>query len=173
MMMAPVSDYGYDAIWQAVIAVSQNGKYLITIKSLQNYVPVRVDTLHDYMRRWNATGVVAKVGQLAENNANVYRLVKALNEAPRGGRDGVVSPESAQKRIWRACKILKKFTITDILITINGDGLGRDATPATIKRYLQYLISNHYIKRDGVYYKALKVQGNAPKIVKGRLVHDG
>ena len=47
----------------------------------------------------------------------VYRLQRDLGvDAPRVRRDGTVPPENAQNRMWRAMKVLRVFSVRDLVV---------------------------------------------------------
>lgn len=106
---------------------------------------------------------------------HVYRLLQRQFEHPRLDRQGRELPELQIETIWRTIKMLKQFTVTDVVD--NAPGVGK----AMARRYLCDLASVgvlNVIGRVGkgsgpiAYHLIDNLGARAPKILKSHIVFD-
>lgn len=105
--------------------------------------------IQDYLRGLIKAGIVAVKERPQYQGAHAtYTLVRDLGvDAPRVRRDGTAVAEPAQEIMWRGMKILREFTVLDLLahaamggITIKG---------STANKYCQWLARGGYLMTLG------------------------
>lgn len=109
---------GNAALWALILELDNAGPW--TPGQVVARTNLNGGTPRDFIRKLKAGGFAEQVGTtmtVAGKNpqaAPLYRLTKRPIEAPRLRRDGSVMPELGIEAIWRAIKMAKVFTITEL-----------------------------------------------------------
>lgn len=108
----------------------------------------------------------------------VYRLQRDLGvDAPRVRRDGTVPPENAQNRMWRAMKVLRVFSVRDLVV--HAALPEAPIAPGAALRYCQWLARGKYLaalpreKNDVARFRFIRDTGaKAPQILRVKQLFD-
>ena len=128
--------------------------------------------LRDYILglvRAEILGVERPAGRPGE--CSVYVLSRDLGvDAPRVRRDGSMPRESAQSRMWKSMKILRVFSVRDLVV--HAALPDAPIAPAAALRYCQWLARGGYLapqpreKGDVARYRFIRDTGaKAPQIL--------
>lgn len=95
-----------------------------TLNRLSSACKIHRDTIETYVTGLRKAGFVELIEKTAINKPyvvttfteNRYRLAKDVGiDAPRVTRDGKILSADINQDLWRAMKILKEFSITDLI----------------------------------------------------------
>lgn len=104
---------GREAIWTAIRELKT-----FTAQDLSRKSGETVDASRDYVRGLCAAGFVEPAGHSGAFKRASFNLVKDPGlDAPRVRRDGTIVPEPGRDRMWRSMRILKDFSIKDLVAT--------------------------------------------------------
>lgn len=132
--------------------------------------------LGDYLKGLVRAKILAqdKAGTFA---AATYTLLRDLGvEAPRVRRDGSLLPDTAQERMWRAMKVLRTFSVQDLVV--HAALPGAPIAPGAARSYCQWLARGKYLvplstPGDVQRYRFLRDTGaKAPKILRIKQLYD-
>lgn len=133
--------------------------------------------LGDYLKGLVRAKILAqdKAGTFA---AATYTLLRDLGvEAPRVRRDGSLLPDTAQERMWRAMKVLRTFSVQDLVV--HAALPGAPIAPGAAKSYCQWLARGNYLTRlgraagDVQRYRFVRDTGaKAPQILRVKQLYD-
>lgn len=100
---------------------------------------------------------------------NCYVLEKDVGiDAPRVTRDGKILSADINQDLWRAMKILKEFSVTDLIASTT-----QKTTVDNVKTYCLFLTRAKYLKRNGSRFVFVKSTGaKAPRILRIKAVFD-
>ncbi len=149
-----------------------------TSKDIELRTKVLSGTVYSYLKALVKAEILHKEtlpgkGGLRKNR---YTLLKDIGaKAPVVGRDGHLVEDTHQSRVWRAVRILKNFTLKDIVATAS-----QDNDPVSLAAVDQYL---NYLKRAGYLTKkqnektfhlnpAMNKGIQAPQIQRIRQIYD-
>jgi len=117
-------------------------------------------TVREYLYGLKKAGYV-RVISCGRWNRKVYELVKDAPEPPRVKRDGTPVTEGiGREQMWRSIRILKQFSLEDIVATSNTEE--QIISKETARKYLRYLVYAGYLVRDGSIYILVKNTGPKP-----------
>jgi len=121
-----------------------------TLRDIENKVKVKNSTIFSYLKALEKAQILNKevIYQKEKGclRTNVYTLVKDMGAmAPVVNKNGCLVEDSHQARIWRAIRILKNFTLKDIVATAS-----QDNDPVSLTTTDQYL---NYLKKAGYLIK--------------------
>ncbi len=107
---------GREAIWAAIRELRE-----FTIFDLAGMADVLEKTVKDYLDGLRRAGFVENVGSIRSFGGGagraLYRLIHDPGvDAPRVRRDGTILPEAGRDRLWRCMRILRDFSITDLVV---------------------------------------------------------
>ena len=79
------------------------------------------ETVADYLKGLRRAGFVENAGSIRSFGGGggraLYRLIHDPGvDAPRVRRDGTILPEAGRDRLWRCMRILRDFSITDLVV---------------------------------------------------------
>ena len=147
-----------------------------TLNSLSS-CKIHRDTIETYVTGLRKAGFVELIEKTAINKPyvvttfteNRYRLAKDVGiDAPRVTRDGKILSADINQDLWRAMKILKEFSITDLIASTT-----QKTTVENVKTYCLFLAKAKYLKRNGLRYVFVKNTGaKAPQIQRIKAVFD-
>lgn len=159
---------GLDYTWQQTRRILKEKGFFV-IDELQDYIHTTqcIETTRGWVNSWVKAGYLKKCG------SDYYEGVKKTHAAPRVRRDGTIVPEAGQERLWRAMKILKKFTVAELC----GATACIHSLPvpvSTAERYLSHLVRVKICsKNEAREYRLIKsLGGAAPKILQTKAVYD-
>lgn len=148
-----------------------------TLNSLSSNCKIHRDTIETYVTGLRKAGFVELIEKTAINKPyvvttfteNRYRLAKDVGiDAPRVTRDGKILSADINQDLWRAMKILKEFSITDLIAATT-----QKTTVENVKTYCLFLTRAKYLKRNGLRYVFIKNTGaKAPQIQRIKAVFD-
>ena len=121
-----------------------------TLRDIENKVKVKNSTIFSYLKALEKAQILNKEVIYKKEKGclrtNVYTLVKDMGAmAPVVNKNGCLVEDSHQARIWRAIRILKNFTLKDIVATAS-----QDNDPVSLTTTDQYL---NYLKKAGYLIK--------------------
>jgi hypothetical protein len=101
----------------------------------------------DYVRRLAKAGYVEAVGEAPGSGtpAVLYTLAKGGQEPPRVREDGTESPPTRRENMWRAMRMIKAFTLTDLVAAASTEEVMISAEDA--KDYIRNLTRAKYLRR--------------------------
>ena len=103
--------------------------------------------MDDYLGSLVRAGILGK-DKPARFTAATYTLLRDLGvDAPRVRKDGSTLPDTAQERMWRAMKVLRMFSVQDLVVHAS---LPNDAiAPSAADAYCKWLERGKYLIRMG------------------------
>lgn len=112
---------GREAVWEAI----RERREGFTVQELVRKTGQKIAAVRDYLRSLHKAGFVGVKGHTESPSGNpgafqrtVYHLAKDVGlDAPRLRLDGTALPEMGRDRLWRSMRILKEFTIKDLVLT--------------------------------------------------------
>lgn len=169
-------DRGAEAIWRAILRVAKPGGLFRRI-DIQAEIGASRDTLFNWLARLEKGGYIRRLGALPDKSV-VYRLPKTFSdETPRLRKDGTPTqprqaPENGNARLWRAMKMLKRFTARELALAASIED--RPVRHQTAAAYLVNLGRAGYLRReDNAGWRLIKDTGPlAPMIQRGKHVYD-
>ncbi len=148
-----------------------------TLNSLSLGCQIHRDTIETYVIGLRKAGFVELVEKKAISKPfvtttfteNHYRLAKDVGiDAPRVTRDGKILSAGINQDLWRAMKILKEFSVTDLIASTT-----QKTTVDNVKTYCLFLTRAKYLKRNGSRFVFVKSTGaKAPRILRIKAVFD-
>ncbi|SBW10066.1 conserved hypothetical protein [uncultured Desulfovibrio sp.] len=133
--------------------------------------------MDDYLGSLVRAGILGK-DKPARFAAATYTLLRDLGvDAPRVRKDGSMLPDTAQERMWRAMKVLRTFSVQDLVVHAS---LPDDAiAPSAAAVYCQWLARGKYLismtrsGNDVVRYRFVYDSGaKAPQILRVKQLYD-
>lgn len=178
---------GQDHYWRVILELHHSPGYW-TIRDIDDRSNGDRASVRDFVRRL-ATGGYAEIiherpAQGGSSAFVAYRLVKTSREAPRLTRDGRELPEARQESLWRAMKLLKRFTAAELFDAAVADdqAANRIAGVASADDYCKRLAragvlvaeSGGIPRKGKAVYRLLKggLGPIAPKILATKHVYD-
>ena len=112
--------HGREAVWAAVRRL----KWGFSVRELWQEVnrgqrggDTALATVRDYLQRLCRAGIMTR-GRAEGSQTERYRLLKDMGpDAPRLRKDGSASPPLGITRMWRAMRVLQRFTAADIALS--------------------------------------------------------
>ena len=138
---------GYRVFW-AIILEQGRGGNPFTVADVHGKTNAALDTVRGYMASLARAGYLKLVEQREREGgrpaANVYRLLKTPQDAPRLRRDGTpVEMGAAREQMWRTIHMLGKFTVRDLVVAASTERTPIKESDA--KDYLRYLRAAGYL----------------------------
>ncbi|MCQ4861133.1 hypothetical protein NE637_08225 [Desulfovibrio desulfuricans] len=133
--------------------------------------------MSDYITGLVRAGILGKE-QPARFVPAVHTLLRDLGvDAPRVRKDGSMLPDTAQERMWRAMKVLRTFSVQDLVVHASlPDVPIAPSAAAAYCRWLargKYLISMARSDSDVVRYRFVYDSGaKAPQILRVKQLYD-
>lgn len=167
---------GESGIWAAMKDRNQFGDW--TVADVDGDCCVSDATIRQYLRRLVACGIAqcvdAGVPGKQPPSAKRYRLNQTPYEAPRFNNDGKLLGERSSDTIWRAAKMLDRFTVAELHAQIN-----HAVTQSTLDRYVRAWTDAGVLRRSrnkGTDHYQYQVRTNigrsGPRILRGHVVYD-
>ncbi len=132
--------------------------------------------MSDYITGLVRAGILNKE-QPARFAPAVYTLLRDQGvDAPRVRKDGSLVPDSAQERMWKAMKVLRVFSVSDLVIHASLPDAAIAASAA--RSYCQWLARGKYLvplsaPGDVQRYRFMKDTGaKAPQILRIKQLYD-
>ena len=135
--------------------------------------------MDDYLGSLVRAGILGK-DKPARFAAATYTLLRDLGvDAPRVRKDGSMLPDTAQERMWRAMKVLRTFSVQDLVVhaSLPNDAIAPSAAAAAV--YCQWLARGKYLVgmarsgNDVVRYRFVYDSGaKAPQILRVKQLYD-
>ncbi|MBS4773402.1 MAG: hypothetical protein KHX55_03900 [Proteobacteria bacterium] len=121
-----------------------------TIRDIEDRTKIQPRTITSYLQALERAEIIDKRAVYQPNRGclrtNEYNLLKDLGAmAPVVNKAGKLIEDTHQSRIWRAIRILKNFTLKDIVATAS-----QDNDPVSLTAADQYL---NYLKKAGYLVK--------------------
>lgn len=133
-------------------------------------------SMGDYLAGLVRAGILSKE-QPARFAPAVYTLLCDLGvDAPRVRKDGSTVPDSAQERMWKAMKVLRVFSVRDLVV--NASLPEAPIATGAARSYCQWLARGKYLvplsaPGDVQRYRFLKDTGaKAPQILRIKQLYD-
>ena len=170
----------YPAPEMAAIASSASGfrqSIWLKVRELQRYTSAQLyaslpninrETIREYNLCLYRAGFVTREnrGKKSIFEPHEYLLVNDIGYvAPRVNKKGEVLPESNQLRMWRAMRVLKTFTIIELVACANADPEAKPVTEIAAYDYLKHLRHAQYVTLAGDVYRLVKMTGGAAPMV--------
>lgn len=173
-----IAEAGEDAMWARMreLQTRQDG---FTVLDVLKGIRQRRDTIAEFVRRLEAGGFVIRTGSRPTETglSVVYALATKRIATPKVNRDGTERPEPKNQVLWRAMKILGRFTASEL--TEAASTPERPISLLTVKTYLKHLkrvrvvtASPNRIKNREVYRLAKNLGAQAPRILSAKMVLD-
>lgn len=132
----------------------------------------------DYVLGLVRAGILTAEQPPSRDCLTVYRLLRDMGvDAPCVRRDGTVLPENAQSRMWRAMKILRVFSVQDLVV--HAALPVAPIAPGAALRYCQWLVRGKYLtalpreKNDVSRFRFIRDTGaKAPQILRVKQLFD-
>ena len=144
-----------------------------TLDSLANGSRIDRGTVRTYVVGLEKAGFVAvfttTANEKTQFRTNCYVLKKDVGiDAPRVTCEGKILPPDIKQDLWRTMKILKEFSISDLLATSQ-----RPTTFGNVQQYCIFLNHAKYLRRKGTRFVFVKNTGaKAPQILRIKAVFD-
>ncbi|WP_457571287.1 hypothetical protein [Desulfovulcanus sp.] len=173
-MLKPVNERNSlstrEAIWQAVRRLRE-----FTRTDVWKKCNCDRSTVRYYLRCWEAAGIIEQIGKRKEGNGrpnNIYRLVRDSLEPPRVRKDGSpVKMGIGRMQMWRAMRILKQFTLQDLVAGASTEE--HNVALEEAKTYCRFLLRAGYLRqRDNVFRLVNYTGPKAPMIQRIKRVFD-
>jgi hypothetical protein len=141
---------GRDAIWAAIREHPES----FTCRSVADATRQHPDTVRTYINCLLTADIVEFIGGVtigddhARRSARMFRLVADMGaEAPRIRRDGsVVTQGLAREQMWRSIRILKTFSLADLVILGSTETVQINEEDA--RSYCRHLVKAGYLMVD-------------------------
>lgn len=168
---------GRDGLWALLLVVDRPGPW--SMGDFERRTNLNRGTIREWMGRLRKGGFVK---QVAERDAPrggppipLYRLAKRPIDAPRLARDGVPVPELGIETMWRTIKMLKSFSVDELLA--NASSADRPIKRSTAATYLKRLAQVGVLHQGGTFhhpsYRLVRNLGaKAPKLLTAAVVYD-
>lgn len=151
-----------------------------TIRNLEDRTKIAPRTITSYLQALEKAEIINKNVVYATGRGclrtNEYKLLKDLGvNAPVVNKSGSLIEDSHQSRIWRAVRILKNFTLRDIVATASQDD--DPVTMASAEQYLNFLKKAGYLSKknkEKVFHLVLSMNKGiqAPQVQRIRQIYD-
>lgn len=159
---------GEDAFWEIIRELDQAGPW--TVRQVTERTNVSRPQVADFVKRLKLGGVAVAVAAKANAHvasAIIYRLAKRPLQCPRLGKDGSPRPESGRDLMWRAMKMLRRFTASELAEACQG------VTASAVQSYCWSLAQVGVLAKAGSQFRLVNNLGaQAPKILRAQLVYD-
>lgn len=161
-----------ERIWAAIRAQTEPW----TLNAIVLASKVERSTLKDYLRGLKGAGIVAMAQPGARLGMEAtYKLVRDRGvDAPRVRRDGSEVPPSGRFRMWRAMKILRRFSVAEL-----ADGAGLPDAPVAYGEadtYCHWLARGGYLRSAGtdrwVFVPGRDTGPKAPQVLRVKRLFD-
>jgi len=131
----------------------------------------------DYLSSLVRAGILAK-DKPARFVPATYTLLRDLGvDAPRVRKDGSMLPDTAQERMWRAMKVLRTFSVQDLVV--HASVPDAPIAPSAAAAYCQWLARGKYLVgmarsgNDVARYRFVYDSGaKAPQILRVKQLYD-
>jgi hypothetical protein len=119
-----------------------------TVADIDGAGNARRDTVRDYIKRLLRAGILKRVGTkpVPGTDADIYAIARDPGpEAPVVRRNGTPAPRPGlgNEQMWRAMKMLGRFTYRDLAVHASTDDVV--VKPATAKTYIRHLLRTGYL----------------------------
>lgn len=143
-----------------------------TIPELRDETWYDASTIAHYLKCLEAAGYVRCVRPGAAFHPACWELVRDASEPPRVRIDGSpVTQGQGRDNMWRAMRILKRFSVRDLVAAASTDEHEVKETEA--QTYCGYLAKAGYLRRSGSAYFLIRYTGpRAPQVQRVRRVFD-
>jgi len=172
---------GREAAWAAIREPGLRGGF--TVAALSKKTGTSERTLQDYVQGLEAAGYLRCVDQepvptgraITPFRRKVYVLNRDIGlNAPRVRRDGTEIPSPGRERMWRAMRILKEFTLRELMQAASQGGPA--VAEGEARTYCQALARGKYLTRIKTdHYRFMKARdtgGRAPQILRVKKLYD-
>lgn len=110
---------GRERMWEAMRSLRR-----FCIQDIVDATGEKDWAVKDYLTGLRRAGIVAATGTRPSSSGHqnafdqiVYSLINDMGmEAPRVRKDGSIIPEMGRDRLWRVMRILKEFSIADLVV---------------------------------------------------------
>lgn len=136
---------GQARYWEVMRELSVRGSW--TIRDVHGRCNGDRREVGDYVRRLVKAGYVQAVGEAPGSGtpAVLYTLSKGGQEPPRVREDGTECPPTRRENMWRAMRMIKAFTLADLVAAASTEEVMISAEDA--KDYVRYLTRAKYLRR--------------------------
>ncbi len=173
---------GQDGYWAIITDLADGGRTFFTLADIDGRSNVGRSVVAEYVGRLVKAGYLEIVSTERLSRVGVrhtYRLARTSREAPRLRRDGSAYPETARDRMWRAMKMLDRWTWVDIAMATETETL-LPVLSFTVKTYIQRLAAAGVVQmldkggpgRPATYRLLRNIGAQAPRILRTHLVFD-
>lgn len=168
---------GREGLWRLLLDIDRRGPW--STGDFGRETNVNRGTLCEWLGRLRKGGYVEQVAERPHHRGGpaipLYRLTRRPVDAPRLARDGSALPELGIETLWRTIKMLKAFSLDELVAHASRDG--RPIRRSTASSYLNQLSRVGILQRTGTLhhpaYRLLRNLGaRAPKLLSTRVVYD-
>ncbi|MGD9638348.1 MAG: hypothetical protein AB7U85_04750 [Alphaproteobacteria bacterium] len=135
---------GRDAVWKAIRELKT-----FTKEDLSKKAKVNVETIRTFLTGLVKGGYISKEDHRKQNNNEPikYNLVKDIGvDAPKVRKDGSKVKPVATENMWRTMRILKRFSVKDLILNATTDEI--QIKPTSADSYCKYLCRAGYLAKN-------------------------
>ncbi len=173
---------GQDGYWTLITNVADGGATYFTLADIDGLTNAGRNIVADYVARLVKAGYLEIVSTDRLPRVGVrhtYRLARTARGAPRLRRDGSEYPETARDRMWRAMKMLDRWTPADLAVATETETLPPVGL-LTVKSYVWRLDAAGVVQKidpgkpgtQATYRLLRNIGASAPRILRTHLVFD-
>lgn len=146
------------AVWEALRALPE-----FTVTELAHQTRLGKATIRDYLIGLERAGYLEKIAQGGPGAASIWRLLRdAGRHAPRVTKNGApVSMGQGRLQMWRAMRVLGRFTAQDLAIHASTEE-HQVATNDAVT-YCRFLWRAGYLTRQGQHYQFVRRRYSGPQ----------
>lgn len=154
---------GQEYYWSVIRTLGADGGRF-TVSAVADETNGEREVVREYMRRLEKARYIERAGRRENDSAVLYTIAKDSRFAPRVRRDGSLVPPTKQDHMWRAIKMLKRFTLGDLAAAASTEEVTVSEVHAA--DYLKHLANAGYVRRVGtspVAYTLLPDKNTGPR----------
>lgn len=168
---------GRDGLWRMLLDLDERGPW--SNGDAARATNLNRGTLSEWLGRLRKGGFVRQEGERPPRRGGpaiaLYRLTRRPVEAPRVSRDGEVLPEPQIQVLWRIIKMLKSFSLDDLVLAAST--AERAINRNTVASYVNELARVGILAKSGPLHRrhfrlVRNVGALAPKILSAKIVFD-
>ena len=146
------------AVWEALRTLPE-----FTVTELAHHTRLGKATIRDYLIGLERAGYLEKIAQGGPGAASIWRLSRdAGRHAPRVTKNGApVSMGQGRLQMWRAMRVLGRFTAQDLAIHASTEE-HQVATNEAVT-YCRFLWRAGYLTQQGPHYQFVRRRYSGPK----------
>ncbi|MHB2265845.1 hypothetical protein [Aliihoeflea sp. PC F10.4] len=168
---------GRDGLWRMLLDLDAKGPW--SNGEAMNATNLNRGTVAEWLARLRKAGFAEQVGERPHHRGApaiaLYQLTRRPIEAPRVSRDGTILPELQIELLWRTIKMLKSFSIDELVAAASADD--RTIHRNSADSYVRELARVGILAKSGPLrarqFRLLRNVGAlAPKLLTSKVVYD-